>query len=227
MSVRFSHVLKHGLYSSSLFVASMTAMAGNGGNGGSMGVGRIEYEPLLMSVGIADGAVGVPLFGGAALVMLSVLLGLVSIRFFRDRKRSGSLWLITATVSAALASGGSGLKLISDVNAGPPLISLMSDIGGEIPIPMDGTFVVRNTSGIGLRITGITLNNECVLLTRVPVDKVNGGVSLNGGLVSLTSSCLEGTVLDPSGGECDLDVCCDPEFGENGGDINACFLNEF
>ena len=82
-----------------LGAASTNVMAG--------GVGSITH--ILYSASI-------PALGGMGLIVLSALLGVVSLRFLKQHKASSTSFLLTATLVGALAAAGSGVKLISDAN---------------------------------------------------------------------------------------------------------------
>jgi hypothetical protein len=171
-----------------LFSASAGALAG------SPGVGSLTHSPFDTHV---------PMLGGAGLVVLAALLGIIALRFMKGREQPGSQFLILALAVGALASGGSGLKLISDANAisGVPL----SDVnGGTLTIPNTGFSEVSNNTGFPQKIDNISLNSGCYL-----GDFENGGGNGGNGGGSFLGECNDdpGTVLENSD-FCEILVCC-------------------
>ncbi|MFT4613660.1 MAG: hypothetical protein ACI9NT_000801 [Bacteroidia bacterium] len=185
-----------------LLIVSQQVFAGNG-------VGSISHEPT---------ANAVPLLGGAGLIVLSALLGLLSLRFLKERGRSGS-FLIVAAMAGAVASAGGGLKLISDAEAQFNGIQLTELSGGKITIPFEGFNSVINAAGTAQEITRISLNEGCELQVFRVMSLGNGGNGGNGGTFRGACDDKPGTVLQP-GDFCDISVCCD---GPNGGNGGGCF----
>lgn len=167
--------------------------------------GVITYGPLSSAV---------PALGGAGLIVLSALLGLVSLRFLKDRN-SGK-FLTLAILTGAIAAGGSGVKLISDAHAAPiGLVALSNASGGSVAIEAEGYSNVRNTTGAAQKILSISVEPGCVLASDLNINGgnvVNGG---NGGAFRGTCSDSPGTVLQPAD-FCEVNVCCS---GLNGGCI--------
>ena len=182
-----------------LLIVSHQAVAGTG-------VGSITHAPI---------GNGVPVMGGAGLIVLSALLGLVSLRFLKERGRNASL-LVVCVMAGALVSAGGGLKLISEAQAIQAGIGLTKSSGGSIVIPSAGFNTVTNLTSGTQEITDISLADGCSLEDigrRAPGNGGNGG---NGGTFRGTCDDKPGTVLD-SGDFCDILICCDLNGGGNGG----------
>jgi len=149
----------------------------------------------------APGSVPVPVLGGAGLIALSVLLTLVAFRFMKARKQGGGMFLVLAVLTGALASGGSGIKLISDAYAVVADIQMTSASGGQVSIPSPGYHRVINNTGGTQRITAINMANGCYIQPVI----TNGGGPAS---VCSTSTTLQDQAF------CEIDVCCP---GPNGG----------
>ena len=188
------------------------------------GVGSITHSPDIS---------GVPMLGGAGLVVLSALLGLVSLRFLKDRSRHGSTLVIAATLTGAIVAAGGGITLISEAQAMKGV--LMSDAeGGTVVIPFDGYNTVINDTNVPQQIKRIAADEGCfigdgelILNGGIP-GKGNGGVKNGGNGGNFLGTCQDGgpngTVLQPDD-RCEVLVCCGPNGGDNGGNGGGgCFL---
>ncbi|MFT4518071.1 MAG: hypothetical protein ACI9JM_000448 [Halioglobus sp.] len=155
------------------------------------------------SVGHIPASESVPMLGGVGLVVLAGLLGLVAVRFMKDSNRSGGQFLMLAIAASALASGGSGIKLINDAYADAS-VQLSDSSGGVVTIPFPGFHEVFNNTGVPQQINDIDLNPG-YSLQEIFIRSGNGGN--RGG--SLEGQCDDkpSTVLAP-GGSCEMQVCC-------------------
>lgn len=177
-------------------------------------VGEITHGPYLPPE-------AVPAVGGAGLLLLAVVLSLFGVRLLRGNHPRGSKWLLAACLTTALASGTSGVKLISDAYAiaGLQLLTASGDTltmntsminnGGGLNGGEWGSIVVENATGELQYIINISLAPNCQI---IPEDAVivNAG---NGGFYQGPCSDRPPTALDP-GDTCDLDVCCESEIAE-------------
>jgi len=184
---------------------SLLALGALSANVMAQSVGSITHIPYSESI---------PALGGMGLLVLSALLGVVSLRFLKQRNASNTTFLLTATLLGAVAAAGSGVKLISDANAISG-VSLSEGSGGVVSIPEQGYNTVHNDTGRGQQISEIELIDECTLLE--PEEMVlNGGTKDkdNGG--SFVGSCSDdpGTIM-AAGDYCEVLVVCDEV---NGGD---------
>ena len=178
------------------------------------GFGSITHSPDIS---------GVPMLGGAGLVILSALLGLVSLRFLKDRSRHGSTFVIAATLTGAIAAAGGGIKLINDAQAAPS-IAFSDAEGGTVDLRFEGLNIVFNDTNVPQQIKDIRADEPCFIVDEI----LNGGFG-NGGMVnggnggSFQGICSDNgpnaTVLRP-GNSCDVYVCC--PGGGNGGN-GGCF----
>ena len=156
----------------------------------------------------------VPALGGVGLVILSALLGVVSLRFLKDRKRGGGHFLTLALVTGALATGGSGIKLISEAHAITIGAELTNPEGGSVNINVEGTSPVRNTSGRAQEILTIDPSPGCSILA---VNGGNGGFRNGGNGGSFLGNCDDspGTILGQND-FCEITVCCTVNGGNGG-----------
>lgn len=129
-------------------LASGGALAGNAGNS------FLQYGPL----GSTADATAIPAMGGTGLILLSMLLVLAVWRLSRDGRIQGGRFMVVVLVSGALASGLSGVKLVSDVIAQPtPAFKDMSNnAGGVLAFTAAGAggeiACVRNATEVSQRI---------------------------------------------------------------------------
>jgi len=194
-------------------LGATTVMAGSPG-----GVGSVSHSPL--------SSVSVPMLGGTGLVVLSALLAVVSLRFMKNRRLGGGHFLVLATLTGALAAGGSGIKLISDAQAGlgGEQVSLTREGGGTVTILNQGYSVVFNGTGVTQKLTDISTAPGCV------IGPINGG-SNGGGAQVTNGGSFQGTCSDGSEGPatvlenldtCEVLICCGVNGGSNGG-ADGCF----
>lgn len=195
-----------------LFVAPH-ALAG----GGSVG--------SLTHVGLSE----IPALGGFGLLLLSGLLGAVSLRFLKAREKGR--FLVIAALAGTLASVG-GVNVVSKVEAGITGISLFGDGEATVNIPSPGFHIVTNVTNGDRRITAIDLVDGC-FLGNLENGGGNGGPAnggLNGGLLvnGGNGGVFRGPCNDEPGTRlgaqdfCELLVCCGGPNGGNGG----CFAVE-
>jgi hypothetical protein len=158
-----------------LLLASTSALAG--------GFGTVTHAPFETQV---------PMLGGAGLMVLAGLLGIVALRFMKDRKQSGGQFLFLALTVGALASAGSGFKIISDAHAvHTPEFSEAS--GGTVSIPSDGVNSFTNSTGFPQKITDISLVTGCTLNSIVEGNGGNGGGTFLGQCDDSPGTVLENT----------------------------------
>ncbi len=165
-------------------------------NAGATG-GTIIYGP----------ASAVPTLSGGLLIALALLMAAIAFRMLRAQSRSGARMLVWATAVGALASGASGVKLISDAHAVVVhgyTVELTSETGGTINIS-DGPSTLVNTSGVTLQILQMNPAPGCVLDNPL----LNGGAPMNGGGVSRgqCSASPSSTVLN-NGDSCEVLISC-------------------
>lgn len=187
-------------------------------------MGSVTYSPDIARV---------PMLGGAGLVILSALLGLVSLRFLKYRGRNGSTVVVLATLTGALAAVGGGIKLISEAQAASEVL-LTNNAGGTVILPVQGFNHVINSSSVRQQIDRISADAPCFVTDNI----LNGGGVANGGsdggngggLQGANSGSFpgwcddaggDGTVLQPND-HCDVFVCCPTNGGGNPG--GGCFL---
>lgn len=140
--------------------------------------GSITFTPL------SAGTTAVPTLGGALLVLLALLLGVIALRSVRHRRDSGTLSLFAgALLVGSLASGVSGLVVIQDARAGGG--SIILDEAGETFDVFCGNGSYFNDSGVGMQVTAFVTPTGCTSETNIANDPV----------------CTIGTVLE------DGDVC--------------------
>jgi hypothetical protein len=177
-------------------------------------VGSITYSGLN----------SVPMLGGAGLVVLSALLALVSVKFLKNRENGGQ-FLVLALIVGAMASGGSGIKLISDAYAGPASeIVLGNSSGGTVNIPNQGLHAVRNNSGVTQKINQINTIPGCFVASGPIRAAANGGANGgNGGDFKGGCDDSPSTVLR-NDEYCFVEVCCGGNGGANGGNNGGCFI---
>jgi len=177
-------------------------------------LGYIRYEPLV--------EVPIPAVSGSVLVLLALALALVGFRLLRSRNHNNaSHLLVAATLTAALASGISGVNLVADAFAAPPTLTMEDPEGGQLLINTDGYHQVVNDTNRPQQIVAMALNtSQCSFDDLGPVGNggiavvnggINGGVNggVNGGLNGggFSGTCRVGLVLQP-GDYCDFDVFC-------------------
>jgi len=166
-------------------------------------VGSLTHVPYAASV---------PMLEGAGLVILSALLGVVSLRFLRQR---GNQFLLVATATAAIATAGGGVKLISDAQAMHE-ISMSEAAGGVIELPSSGLNIVFNNTGRTQQISEISPNPGCSIENPPNgggLDDGNGGLQGgNGGSYVGTCADNPGTVLEPND-NCEVFICCEVNGG--------------
>jgi hypothetical protein len=163
-------------------------------------LGSIHYAPPVVAP--------VPALSGATLVLLALVLAAVGIRLLTARNRGVGPLLVAATLTAALASGIGGVKLVSDAFAPPTqTLVMLEDDGGELSLVNTGPGEVVNQTARVQRIVAMTLNAPNCSFT--PIDNGgNGGETLvNGG--SFVGTCIVGLELPP-GSACEFTVYCDP-----------------
>jgi len=176
-------------------------------------------EALASSVGSITHAnlSEVPALGGFGLLLLSALLGVVSLRFMKAREKGRFFAL--AALSATLASAG-GVNIIGNAEAGLESISLCLN-ETTVDIPTDGYHVVTNRSGGSRQITDITLADGCYLES--VLNGGGNGAMMNGGFNGGNGGDYRGECSDDPrtrlGSEdfCDILVCCGGPNGGNGG----------
>ncbi|MGV6826630.1 MAG: midcut-by-XrtH protein [bacterium] len=174
-----------GIASALLLGANSLVMAGSGGN--------IVYRPLPNDV---------PILGGAGLMILAGLLGLMGYRIFKNREQSGTAWLVGAVAVAAAVSAGSGVKLISDAYAGPNYV-MKNNAGGTIYLTSaPGCYQIGNSTDVVQRVEQINPANGYDLTSCANGGGNGGG---NGGSFQGTCSDDPATVLD-SGDTCEIRV---------------------
>jgi len=174
---------KHQKYFSSaiLFVSllSISSLATAGLNGGGI---LIAYQPAV--------AASIPTLGGFGLVMLTLLLAVVAVRMIKNQQNSGTTWLLTAICVTALATGSSGIKLISDAYAMYNTEYMTSDSGGTVTVGSLGCTHVFNDTSVTQEIINIDSGEYFV------GSCANGGSSANGGSYRGTCSDNPSTSLN-------------------------------
>jgi len=186
------------------------------------GVGSVSHSPL--------SSVSVPMLGGTGLVVLSALLAVVSLRFMKNRRLGGGHFLVLATLTGALAAGSSGIKLISDAQAGlgGEQVSLTLAGGGTVTILNQGYSQVVNGTGVTQKLTSISTAPGCVI---GPINGGSNGGSNGGGAQVTNGGSFQGTCSDGSEGSatvlenldtCEVLICCGVNGGSNGG-ADGCF----
>lgn len=190
--------------------ASSIAQAGDNG-----AVGMVTHSPNLPAV---------PVLGGVGLVLLAALLGLFGVRMIRGDHCAGSKWLLAACLTTALASGTSGVKLISDAYALTSGVQIVTESGATLPMDesmfqfanagafnggLVGTINVANTTDVLQYIVRIQLEPNCQIVPEF--DDVNAG---NGGYYEGPCFVQPPTALDTDH-NCDLHICCE-ESGSEG-----------
>ncbi|MCB1865554.1 MAG: midcut-by-XrtH protein [Chromatiales bacterium] len=164
-------------------LGASTAVAGNGG--------MIVHVPYAQQV---------PTVGGFALVALALLLATLAFRLVRRPGTGGSRFLMLAITIGAVATGGSGIKLIGDAAATISDLEMTSASGGTVIVPdFETCYPVNNVSGTTQRIINIEAYPGWAL---GPCD-ANGGGHSNGGSFVGTCSDSPGTVLKP-GQHCEI-----------------------
>jgi hypothetical protein len=110
--------------------------------------GSITHGPLT--------ATAVPTMSGFALVLLAALMLLVVARVVKSRQLDGTRFMLVALVTGAIASGVSGIKLVSEAYALPAFtpVSLSDPAGGTLPLS-PGENCVTNNTGIAQQILDI------------------------------------------------------------------------
>lgn len=191
-------------------------------------VGSVTHTPNIA---------GVPMLGGAGLVMLSALLGLISFRFLKDRGRKGGTLVIAATLTGAIAAAGGGFTLINEAQAQKGVL-LSNNAGGTVELPFEGFNLIVNDTSVPQQIEDISTVSGCF----VQKEKLqlnggfvngggNGGLSENGGgSGAFRGTCSDegnnGTVLQPDD-RCEVLVCCGNGGGNGGmqGGNGGCFTS--
>ncbi|MEQ9462159.1 MAG: midcut-by-XrtH protein [Haliea sp.] len=155
-------------------------VTGSGAWAGTPSGGSITYGPL--------SAAAVPTMGGFALILLAVLMLLAVARLLRDRQLNGSQFMLAALVTGAIASGASGIRLVSEAYADrlPNPVSLDNPAGGTRLLGPDLN-CVTNSTGIAQQILDIQLGG---LIAN------NGGGPINGGMENGGASyeCPDGSI---------------------------------
>ncbi|MFT4521047.1 MAG: hypothetical protein ACI9JM_003458 [Halioglobus sp.] len=171
---------------------------------GGAGVGSVTHVPFETHV---------PMLGGAGLVVLAALLGIIALRFMKNRETSGSQFLVLALAVGTIASGASGLKLINDANAISG-VQFSDPNGSNVSILSAGFSSVYNDTGFPQKITDISVIPGCTL-----EDPGNGGNGGNGG-GSFLGTCNDdpGTILERDD-SCDILVVCILNGGNGGVDM--------
>lgn len=141
-----------------LAVAGLVLMPGMAQAG--VGGGTITFEPL--------GATAIPTLGGVMLVILSLLLALVGVLILRRNRRAGGGTAVSlaagALVAGSLASGAGGVKLVQYAQAQvpcPPDCEVSDPQGGTFNVLDNANNSYRNTSGVTLRVSELTLHGGC------------------------------------------------------------------
>lgn len=187
----------------------------------SMSVGSITHAA------VAD----VPALGGIGLLLLSGLLGVVSLRFLKAREKGR--FMAIAVLAGALASAG-GVNLVTNAEAGFGGIPLLlNDTVADIPSP--GPSTVFNASGGSRQIIQIDLIDGCFLGDLENGGRngglmngggANGGMLINGGKNGgrFLGECNDdpGTRMQPDD-FCEILVCCGGLNGGPNGGNGGCF----
>lgn len=199
------------------WLVSSLAFAGQGGQPVNGGIGELTHSPTLE-------AIGVPALGGAGLLALAALLGLFGYRMLKSRQGAGTNWLLAACLTTLLASGVSGIKLISDAHATISVMFENAD-GETIELTKDDVMFGNNGGGCAPPFNGgqqgvVHLNNgtdttqyltdisisggDCEPRTIEEIVDFQGG---NGGI--FLGSCTDSPPLEMAPGDsCDIGVCC-------------------
>lgn len=129
---------------------------------GIVSVVAVSYQPL--GAGVAP----IPTLGGAALVLLAVLLVTMVWRlrgapWLRDQ---AALSIGLVGLAAVMGLAGTGLVYAQIANNGgsPPLVMLTQAEGGVAETGNVGTSCFANNSGVDLKITGISALDENYLI---------------------------------------------------------------
>jgi hypothetical protein len=197
---RFAQVL---VFLSAGFASAATLA----GNGGAVLVGEVTHSPAL----------AVPVLGGVGLLALAALLGLFGYRVLRRDHGAGTKWLLVACVTTALASGGSGIKLINDAYAPPPMVQFLNAQGATIPF-FEEDVNTNNGGACSFNAGGsrfVTVVNRTVrtqFLTDVtiaddgPCKRIEGNGG-NGGVPP--DECVDTPPLEMSPDDsCEIALCC-------------------
>ncbi|MDO8862778.1 midcut-by-XrtH protein [Haliea sp. E1-2-M8] len=188
-----------------LTIFGLTALAASSGAwaGAPIG-GTITHGPL--------SATAVPTTGGFALILLAALMLVAVARVIKSRQLNGGQFMLAALVTGAIASGASGIKLVSEAHALrllPNAVSLSDPAGGTLNL-VQNLNCVSNETGVAQQILDIQIN--------VPVanngGQANGGAPTcpdgpitNGGSFVAVPECSDNppTVLQPDG-TCAVDI---------------------
>lgn len=180
-----------------------TFAASSGAWAGAPIGGAITHGPL--------SATAVPTMGGFALILLAALMLVVVARMIKSRQLNGAQFMLAALVTGAIASGASGIKLVSEAHALrlPNPVLLNDPAGGTLTLFQDLN-CVTNQTGVAQQILDIQIN--------VPVANNGGqanvgaptcpdGPITNGGSFVAVPECSDNppTVLQPDG-TCAVDL---------------------
>jgi len=168
--------------------------------------GTITYRPL--------SATAVPTMSGFALILLAALMLVVVARVLKSRQLNGTQFMLAALVTGAIASGASGIKLVSEANALALQSVTLTDPAGDTLSLDFGLNCVTNKTGITQQILDIQIN------TPPPANSggfTNGGFQCpedngpNGGSPVQVSACSDSppTIL-PHNATCAVEVAFPP-----------------
>lgn len=123
--------------------------------------GTITFAPASVAA--------VPTLGGALLVLLAALLGVIGLRAARQRRAP---LLVAALAAGALATGGGGLQLVSKAVAGADIsvTPIDSDDGQQQFSLGSGPNLFRNDTAIPMEVVDIQLDERCFSTDPVGLD---------------------------------------------------------
>lgn len=209
MQIRFFHHASTLL--AGLLISSLTLAGDNGAQ-----VGEVTHSPTLESI-------AVPALGGVGLLALTVLLGLFGYRVLKGEHGAGTKWLLAACVTTALASGGSGLKLINDAYAivmvsfvdaqGDTIEFFESDVnisfngGCSVNAGDKGFVTVANSTGETQFLTDVSIARPGPCERIDYEEEQGGGNGGNGG--AFLGECLDSPPLEMAPDDsCEIALCC-------------------
>jgi hypothetical protein len=187
--------------STRIAVGLFTLLAGHSAVAGTVPGGTITYGPL--------SATAVPTMSGFALILLAALMLVVVARVLKSRQLNGTQFMLAALVTGAIASGASGIKLVSGayavVMANP--VSLSNPAGGTANLGL-GLNCVNNLTGVAQQIVNIQKEDIMIIANNGGMANVGApptecpeiGGNTNSGLVPVPE-CSDDprTVLQPDG----------------------------
>lgn len=184
------------VYRSRVIIGLAALTAGNAAWAGTPS-GSITHGPL--------SATAVPTMSGFALILLAALMLVVVARVIKSRQLSGAQFMLAALITGAIASGASGIKLVSEAYARPAFnsVSLSDPAGGTLPLD-PGENCVSNNTGIAqqildIQVSGLIANNGGEANVGAPSFECPEAGVVNAGLVPVPEcSDSPSTVLQPA-----------------------------